>query len=73
MLCGLSRERNVVSIVSTMMPQFDRRGWHTAHEALVSIPWRPWQARQLIPSWTPVGVRSSPEKTWKLARGAWHW
>ena len=62
----LSGERNVVSIVSTSSPQFDSRGWQPAQEARVVWPCFAWQARQLRPSWTPTGVRSSPEKTCML-------
>jgi hypothetical protein len=32
---GLSGFLKVVSIVSTSIPQFDRRGWQAAHEARV--------------------------------------
>ena len=69
----LSADLKVVSIFSTSWPQFESRGWQPAHEARVVCPCLAWQARQLRPSWTPTGVRSSPEKTWFPARGAWHW
>jgi hypothetical protein len=67
------RIAEVVSIFSTSSPQLDILGWQLAQEARVFWVWRSWQARQLMPSCTPMGVRSSPEPTWKLASGAWHW
>ena len=55
--------RKVVSIFSTSRPQLDSCGWQLAHEARVCCPCFRWHARQLSPSWTPTGVRSSPEPT----------
>src|ERR1039458_8693923 len=69
-LCLLSAETNVVSIFSTSRPQFDILGWQVAHEARVFSPCWSWQARQLIPSWTPNPVRSSPLPTCMVAMGA---
>src|ERR1017187_8921843 len=71
-LWPLAALRNVVSIFSTSRPQLDRRGWQVAQEARVCCPRFKWHARQLSPSCTPTGVRSSPEPTSALASGAWH-
>ena len=73
MLCLLSADLNVVSIFSTSRPQFDILGWQAAHDALVFWPCCAWHARQLMPSCTPIPVRSSPLATCMVETGAWHW
>src|SRR5208283_1497515 len=72
MLCLLAGERKVVSIFSTSSPQCESVGWQAEQDALAEPEWEEWQSRQLKPSCTPAGVRSSAEPTWRKALGAWH-
>ena len=67
MLCLLPVERKVVSIFATSSPQCESVGWQLAQEALAEFEWEEWQSRQLNPSCTPDGVRSSEEA--ELAEG----
>jgi len=69
MLFLLARDRNVVFIFVTSNPQEERAGWHEAQEARVSFEWGAWHAAQLMPSCTPVGVRSSPLPAFPYASG----
>ena len=50
MLWGLFVFLNVVSIVSTLMPQFESCGWHVVQEARAAWACFSWQAKQLRPS-----------------------
>src|ERR1039458_2790351 len=56
-LWGLLIDLNVVSMVSTLSPQFESCGWQVTHDARVFWPCFSWQAKQLRPSWTPMGGR----------------
>lgn len=73
MLCLESLLEKVVSMVSTSRLQLDILGWQVAQLARVEPRWGSWQARQEMPSCTPMGVRSSPVPTREAVQGAWHW
>ena len=49
-LFGLLAFLNVVSMVSTFMPQFESCGWQVVQDARVVCPCFSWQAKQLRPS-----------------------
>ena len=70
MLRRLVGERKVVSIFSTSIPQWESAGWQALHEALAEFECDQWQSRQLSPSCTPAGVRSSEVPSSCAAFGA---